>query len=247
MIAIIISHNQSEYIEPISKALGNTKHLFVFDRCTDKSEAVAKKIGVDFVCNTEGDGRQCSRARNLGASLFPEDDILFLDGDRVPLFDVSRLEVSQFDVTLVKSENDIRDELGSLGWKAEPRWGSFNNGLFASCVLIRRNALDKVLQQFGYIFDTDFTKWGEEDRHLGDLLFHVGATCGFASDDMRVLGRATLKEERQDDFREMTFLRIKKLFNLGIDYLVRDFLLDLPEEQKERRLVCIIDGENVYE
>lgn len=220
MIAVVISHNQKESIEPMRNAI-DVPTLFVLDRCTDGSQEKCKRLGVDFITNEIGSGRQVSRARNLGANKFPNDDILFLDGDRIPLFPVSQLEQSTFGVTLVKSETDVRDRISQGSWVEEPLWGTFHNGLFSSCVLIRRLYIDQVIADYGHLFDEEFTEWGEEDRHLGDLLWAVGASCGFADNSWRVSGRSTMKEEKAAEFANMSQLRVRKLFGYGMEFLIR--------------------------
>jgi glycosyltransferase involved in cell wall biosynthesis len=225
MICIIISHNQKDYLKSFHETLNNCKHLFVLDRCTDGSQQFCIDNNIPYVENLVGIGRQCSRARNIGASLFPNDDILFFDGDRVPKFDITKLEQTPFDVTLVKSEIDIRDDITLNSWVHEKLWGTYHNGLFGSCVFIKRTMINKVIEKYGHLFDEDFTEWGEEDRHLGDLLFSVGATCGFADNSWRVLGRSTLCVERKKEFMNMSQLRINKLLSLNLDYLIRETIL----------------------
>lgn len=198
------------------------EYLFVLDRCIDDSETICINNNIPYIINDKGIGRQCGLSRNLGVAYFPNDDILFLDGDRLPNFDVNLLDQSPFDLTLVKCETDIRDNLHKGSWIADKLWGTFNNGVFGSCLLVRRNVLDSIFAKYGHLFDVDFVRWGEEDRHFGDLAYSVGATCGFADNNMRVSGSATICHERMDDFMAMTTLRVNKLFALGLDNLLCD-------------------------
>lgn len=221
MKSVIISHNQKDCIIRMAESMRGMPCIFILDRCTDGSKELCEKLYIPFIESTEGSGRQCSRARNIGADHFKGDDIVFFDGDRIPNFDPKLLDRSPFDVTLVKSSEDIRDDF-SKSWEPEKFWGSYRNGVFGSCVMVRSCILEKVMNRYGYLFDTDFTLWGEEDRHFGDLCFSVGATCGFADDSWRVSGRATICHERMDEFRAMSVLRVKKLIALGLEYLIND-------------------------
>lgn len=198
------------------------EHLFVLDRCTDGSEQYCVENHIPHITNTQGEGRQCSRSRNLGAAFFPNDDILFLDADKLPNFNVLELDKAVYDVTLVKCETDIRDHLGVADGVPTRLWGTYHNGLFSSCVFIRRKMIDAVICKYGHLFDVDFVEWGEEDRHLGDLLYSVGATCGFADRTWRVAGRTSDCKEKMVEFMNMSRLRIGKLFALGLEHLIRE-------------------------
>ena len=116
--AVIISHNQESFVANMAEAMRGVPYVFVLDRCTDGSKNLCEKLYIPFIENTEGLNRQCGRSRNIGADFFDGSDIVFFDGDRVPNFNPILLDNSPFDVTLVKCQEDIRDDF-SKSWEPE--------------------------------------------------------------------------------------------------------------------------------
>ena len=80
MHIVIINKDQQQFVRPMIKALAPVEPLFVFDRCEPAD-------GCKYLCNKDGEGFLAGRMRDIGAEGI-DDDILFLDGDKVPQGDL---------------------------------------------------------------------------------------------------------------------------------------------------------------
>jgi len=111
----VISHNQNKWITPMLEALsGFPNKLFVLDKCRDGSRELLKRSQIPYI-ETECSGHGAAFARNAGAvsilETFPDADILFLDGDRVPhnvTFAKVKEGLEKFDEILIMCMEDIR-------------------------------------------------------------------------------------------------------------------------------------------
>lgn len=225
---VIIGKDQgSDILKTHNSIKSSIKRIFVLDRCSDDSESICKENNIPYLINLIGKDRQPSRCRNIGLNYFKNDeDILFLDTDRVTNFDIDILNDSPFDVTLTFCEDDIRlkdikkqkdysDD--PLSFNENKSWGNFNNACFSSAIFIRRKAINTVINKFGYLWDEEFTKWGEEDRHLGDLLYSISATCGFTPHDFITAGKTTDAIDKDSDFIKMCQLRYLKIRKMKLN------------------------------
>lgn len=179
---IVISKNQNRSREFI-KALGKYKPVFVFDRCEpDISEG-----RVICYAGEESEGFLAGKMRDIGYNFLnrnyrinPDDFILFLDGDRVPHFDLDAVDYSGFDAVLFPCMDDPR--VGDMDRVVEiPEIGE--NSPFWSCgVMIKNKYLVMAKARFnGRIFDKRCDGlWGWEDIILGDYLQSVGCKIGLA-------------------------------------------------------------------
>lgn len=225
---VIIGKDQgSDILNTHNSIKSSIKRIFVLDRCSDDSEKICIENNIPYLINLIGKDRQPSRCRNIGLNYFKDnEDILFLDTDRITNFDIDILNDSPFDVTLTFCENDIRlkdiknqkEYSDNLTYFNENKsWGTFNNACFSSAIFIRRKVINKVIDKFGYFWDEDFTLWGEEDRHLGDLLYSVDATCGFTPHNFTTVGKTTDAIDKNDDFIKMCQLRYSKIRKLKLN------------------------------
>lgn len=179
---IIISKNQNQSREFV-KALGKYKPVFVFDRC--KPDIENGRIVVYE--GEESEGFLAGKMRDIGYEFLtrnfdvkPNDFVLFLDGDRVPMFDLDGIDYTGFDSVLFTCLDDPR--VGDLERVVEiPKIGE--NSSFWSCgVMIKNKYLEMAKKQFnGRIFDKRCDGvWGWEDIILGDYLQEIGCRIGLA-------------------------------------------------------------------
>lgn len=243
---VVVGHNQADHLVPMVEALTNQLPLcpitLVLDRCTDCSEEVAKSISVHKVI-VRNDGyphyRVCSN-RNLGANVYKDKHILFLDGDRVPtslswetLFEAS----FYFGVTsaLLYDSEEIRPiptEFGgvSINERSSP-WclSSIDLNTFSAGMLLSRATVGKLQnQQEGQIFLEAFDgDYGRDDEWVGLVATLCGALCGTINRPC-VLHGDPLTYSASDRYtvsanRTKTYLMTKTLLDKGLVY---DTLVD---------------------
>ena len=196
---VIIGQNESLYIEPMLESLkkffGDSRRIWVLDRCTDNSEKKLKRYKEEYhITPSNLIGRQTSFARNYGLMFSnPKADIVFLDGDRF-ILQSGNLRDWKKDIALFTLEIDYRNnprhEDGTLVGYNEELYG-FPVNMFYSCGLyMKRKAIDKVTEfQNGELFSTEVQgQWGTEDLYLGDVCYHLGLSCDIHP-DIRLSGR----------------------------------------------------------
>jgi hypothetical protein len=183
---IVISHNQAEFIEPMSSALDNQFYginvLFVLDRCQDNSADILKKLDKKFIENKEGEGFLAGKARDLGLSFLGVNNTLFLDGDRIPVnfsIDLVNKSIEFYDVCLVSVEKDFRKNF-SFDFVPNPNFSKENNDVFSCGICIRKEMIERITKlQGGRLFNIAFDGvFGEEDRFLGSVVNYFGGSCG---------------------------------------------------------------------
>lgn len=225
MNIVIIAHNEQESIMRMASVLTKqgllNSAVWVLDRCTDKSEDICKEIGVEYIVNTKGEGRQTSTCRNMGYrwcsdKIFKE-NTLFLDADRWPVLgDLNSLESSPTDITLLKLQKDLRDDCAVDYNKI---YGTVYNNFFSCGIFIKEDACKKLIQFYSerkddygnsLIFpETVQQFWGIEDTHLGDICYHLGLTCDF-NNEIRLQGTfAKLSVDSLDTIEQRFKLRDK--------------------------------------
>jgi glycosyltransferase involved in cell wall biosynthesis len=195
---VVISRNQEAALPRMYRELIKispvSNILFVLDRCTDGSADTLKELGANYLEKTEGFDFDAGGSRNLGEKYFSDKDILFLDGDRVPVNLTPRLvleALTLFDCSLLSTQ--INDDRGVwltdkfeinpwfVPWPGNTKWEHPNNGVYTSGMLIKRSAINKVksFQDGNVLFHKSFSgRYGYEDIYLGFLLCHLGCTCG---------------------------------------------------------------------
>lgn len=188
MHAVVINKGQQGFVAPMRAALSPLEPVFVFDRCTPSKDAVRYRT------NSEGDGFLAGRMRDIGAEGI-DDDILFLDGDKVPMGDiVADIESLKglydcicygIDGSLEHSglRSFMREDgkHGIVEWQARGfpyAYGCYSCGLWVSREAVRR------LRDLngGRIFHPAFDGvWGDEDNFLADELGYSGFRIGFST------------------------------------------------------------------
>ena len=85
MKIVIITKDQPEYVPIFEEFLRGYEHVYVIDRPTKEYPS-----NIPAIVNRAGDGFLAGRMRDLGATVFAGEDILFLDGGKVPSVTSSR-------------------------------------------------------------------------------------------------------------------------------------------------------------
>jgi hypothetical protein len=207
----IVSYKQDKFIEPMLEALtGFPNKLFVLDKCCDGSEQHLKRLGISYM-NVSCEGHGAAYARNAGAIAiienFPDADILFLDGDRIPhnLFYHDILEgLKQFDELLFMCKSDcrmmrrltaegaMRQFNIDLRYKhkgLESRWNLWNP--FYTCGFAMRNAAIRQIMnvQEGNLFAAILMGcYGYEDNVLGIECAMLGHRMAFMPSEVYLEG-----------------------------------------------------------
>ena len=223
MHIVVINRNQQEYVIPMQEALAPHDPLFVFDRC----EPVE---GVRYKLNTAGDGFLAGRMRDLGAEGI-DDDILFLDGDKVPMgdivADIERLKnkydcicygvAPEYEHSELRQFMHAEDTDGIVPFQAKGM--PFAYGCYTCGMWVSRDAVRKLRElNAGRIFHQNFDGvWGDEDNFLADELHYSGFRIGYST-HIRLLGVFSDCTKKMNGFAQNFVARIhlrKKLFNAG--------------------------------
>ena len=218
---MVINRNQQEYVIPMQEALAPHDPLFVFDRC----EPVE---GVRYKLNTAGDGFLAGRMRDLGAEGI-DDDILFLDGDKVPMgdivADIERLKnkydcicygvAPEYEHSELRQFMHAEDTDGIVPFQVKGM--PFAYGCYTCGMWVSRDAVRKLRElNAGRIFHQDFDGvWGDEDNFLADELHYSGFRIGYST-HIRLLGVFSDCTTKMNGFAQNFVKRIhlrKKLFN----------------------------------
>lgn len=188
MHAVVINRGQQGFVAPMRAALSPLEPVFVFDRCAPSKDAVRYRT------NSEGDGFLAGRMRDIGAEGV-DDDILFLDGDKVPMGDiVADIESLKglydcicygIDGSLEHSglRSFMREDgkHGIVEWQA--RGFSYAYGCYSCGLWVSREAVHRLRDlNGGRIFHPAFDGvWGDEDNFLADELGYSGFRIGFST------------------------------------------------------------------
>lgn len=212
MHIIIISQNQADSIPAMLEAIGSRPATIVLDRCTDGSDCLPFPDSVRVVRNYDGDGFLAGRMRNIGLAHSPEgQDVLFLDGDKVPSGDLDAIPSLPWDAVLMGTSPDRRGfaegPLPDMG--VNPHNGFYSCGLF-----LRAETIRAVRSLCGQLFHPAFDgAWGEEDRFLGDCLRHIGHTAGYTK-TVTLAGALSDFNDRMDDLVRNFLVRLDLRKNL---------------------------------
>ena len=187
MHAVVINRNQQKFVQPMLTVLDSCPVLFVFDRC----EPV---MNCNYIYNHEGNGFLAGKMRDIGAAGI-DDDILFLDGDKVPQGDiVSDIESlkTKYDCICygIAGENEHSiyrgfmkedDVDGIVPW--QKNGSPFATGCYSCGMWICRDGIRKLRElNGGRIFHPDFDgTWGDEDNFVADELHYSGFRIGYST------------------------------------------------------------------
>lgn len=187
MHIVVINKDQQDFVKPMIDALCPAVPLFVFDRCEPAE-------GCKYVKNVSGTGFLAGKMRDLGAEGI-DDDILFLDGDKVPQGDILA------DIEQLKSKYDCicygvdgkHEHSGLRGFMLEDGkddvvpWqksgAPFATGCYSCGMWICRDGIRKLREiNGGRIFHPDFDgTWGDEDNFVADELHYSGFRIGYST------------------------------------------------------------------
>lgn len=201
---VIIGHNEGEHVSAMIESLPKDRDIiYVADRCTDDTIETLKNYPYVTVIDTTSlnlEGRQTSFCRNLGLMLCDEThDVLFLDGDRsIKKGDILTLESedNHVDITLLKLEEDFRDErmIEGIDLTFEEMYGDLISGFYSCGIFFKRDAIRKIQSHElmkGQLFPEMLQQyWGIEDTSLGDLCYSIDLTAEL-NNNIRLRGSFT--------------------------------------------------------
>ena len=206
MHVVVINRNQREFVAPMRQALAPIEPLFVFDRC-EPAECC------HCVVNRDGEGFLAGRMRDIGAHGV-DDDILFLDGDKVPQGDIvadietlkSRYDCICYGVSSKFESSEYRDFMladdkdGVVPFQAD-RKAPVAFGCYTCGMWMCKDAVNAVRRlNSGRIFHPAFDgTWGDEDNFLADELDSLGFRIGFST-HVRLAGRFSDCHDKMDAF-----------------------------------------------
>lgn len=234
-LSIVIINKDQEVaiplmVEALKKQLPNTERCFVLDRCVDKSKQILIDLGEKFVENHEGVGFCAATARNLGLNnVNINNDVLFLDGDRIPYnlsIDLIQQALDTFDLTLIKCEIDKARPWFTDSFRSNPHYHTFNNCVWSCGFSIRRSAIENIKTiNNGRLFNELFNgRWGYEDLNLGDMALVLNLTCGAFPDFTYLDGELyipeilrTVERTQQHNIRKLLRMALFIKFNKVID------------------------------
>lgn len=206
MHVIVINRNQQKYVHQMREALKPIEPLFVFDRC----EPV---LDVNFIFNNEGENFLAGKMRDYGAKDI-DDDILFLDGDKVPkgniLKDIESLK-DKYDCICYGIDSDKENSVyrnfmkqdnvdGVVPWQLN-RSSPIAFGCYTCGMFLKKEVIEKVrLLNNGRIFHPSFDgTWGDEDNFLADEVDYLGFKIGYST-HVRLSGEFSSCETKMDMF-----------------------------------------------
>lgn len=214
MQIVVINRNQQDKVEPMIKALSPATPLFVFDRCEPID-------GVNYKLNIDGDGFLAGRMRDIGAEGI-DDDILFLDGDKIPqgdiVADIERLKDKYdsicYSIEGDKENSEYRSFMRNDGVDGIVPWQAtgfpYASGCYSCGLWLSRNIIRNVRElNGGRIFHPDFDGiWGDEDNFLADEINAVGGRIGYST-HVRLSGEFSDWTKRADDLARNFVKRIE--------------------------------------
>jgi hypothetical protein len=218
MKTIIPIRSKTNYIKDFQRIFQNP--LFVFDRCQIPTDFKGeyKQTNLDLPNHIFMAGY----ARDIGAAGI-DDDILFLDQDKVPTenpenkinelkdkYDCIIFYLQNKDPRLLHSRFDENHNLvhyiiepekehDFIPWTtyAEPR-----NGVYTAGIWLSKKVLPEIRElNQGRIFNSNFDgNWGEEDRFLGDELAILGYRIGYIRDIRLQYSGVSNSMDKMDEF-----------------------------------------------
>jgi hypothetical protein len=230
MNIVVISHNQPLEIPKFEEALRDFNHIYVIDRPT-----VEYPDDINAIYNYNGEGFLAGRMRDLGAINFPPEDILFLDGDKVPKGDLHALESMPFDCVLLGVENDPRDYFDGTTHRVNlPEDPMVQiNGCYSCGILYRKELIRRFREiNCGRIFHPLFDgTWGDEDSWNGDIMNIEGWNVGCTNEVVLSgeiggckINRNYVTPENIDDIGSKKMTDLGKLSQLMINFKKRCWL-----------------------
>jgi hypothetical protein len=199
MKTIIPIRSKTNHIKDFQRIFTNP--LFVFDRCQIPNDFTGDCKQTNL--NVPDSVFMAGYSRDIGAEGI-DDDILFLDQDKVPTENpennINELKDKYDCIIFYLKENDPRllhivwednkpvrhiieppKEHDFIPWDnyAEPR-----NGVYTAGIWLSKKVLPEIRElNQGRIFNSNFDgNWGEEDRFLGDELAILGYRIGYIRD-----------------------------------------------------------------
>ncbi len=221
MHIVVINRGQQEYVKPMQEALAPHDPLFVFDRCSPVE-------GCCHIVNSEGEGFLAGKMRDLGAAGV-DDDILFLDGDKIPDGDIvadigclseiygcicygirGDLENSEYRGFMREDQQH-----GQMPWQASGF--PFASGCYSCGMWICRDGIRRLRELNGSrIFHPAFDgTWGDEDNFVADELHYSGFKIGYST-HVRLSGEFSDCRPKMDGYVRNFIQRIhlrKQMFN----------------------------------
>jgi len=182
MKVVIISKDQPSEIHKFEERLKDFDHIYVIDRPT-----LEYPLDIPAIFNFNGEGFLAGRMRDLGAINFYDEDILFLDGDKVPIGNLHALEDMLFDCVLLGIKDDPRKDYfdgttHQINLPEDPKIQI--NGCYSCGILYRKNLIKRFREiNKGRIFHPCFDgTWGDEDSWNGDIMNIEGWKVGCTSE-----------------------------------------------------------------
>lgn len=214
MQIVVINRNQQKFVEPMCMALAPLHPIFVFDRC-EPVDSVTHKV------NHDGDGFLAGRMRDIGAEGI-DDDILFLDGDKIPHGDIvadieqlkDKYDAICYGIAGEKENSEYRSFMRNDGVDGIVTWQAsgfpYASGCYSCGLWLSRDIIRKVRElNGGRIFHPDFDGiWGDEDNFLADEINAVGGRIGYST-HVRLSGSFSDWMKRVDDLARNFIKRIE--------------------------------------
>lgn len=184
MHIIVPIHSTTEYIKEFQKVFEDDNLLFVFDRCNVPEHF----YGNYKIFNEDSDRFLAGKVRDYGIEGI-DDDILFLDEDKVPnnnpVYRINKLKTKYDAILFFADSNDGRlekletDKIDSLLPIHE--YNKNKNMVYTCGIYISKEVIRDVKRLnngrlFAEIFDGI---WGCEDNFLGDETLALGYKIGY--------------------------------------------------------------------
>lgn len=217
MKTIIPIKSKTNHIKDFQRIFKNP--LFVFDRCQIPNDFTGEYKQTNLYLPDSV--FMAGYARDIGAERI-DDDILFLDQDKVPTENpenkINELKDKYDCIIFYLKENDPRllhtkwegikptryiiepeKEHDYIPWTtyAEPR-----NGVYTAGIWLSKKVLPEIRElNQGRIFNSNFDgNWGEEDRFLGDELAILGYRIGYIRDIRLQYSGVSNSMDKMDEF-----------------------------------------------
>lgn len=214
MQIVVINRNQQSFVEPMCKALAPMHPIFVFDRCEPVTDVTHK-------VNHDGVGFLAGKMRDIGAEGI-DDDILFLDGDKIPqgdiVADIERLKCKYdaicYGIAGENENSELRSFMRSediddiVPWQKEKL--PFASGCYSCGLWLSRDIIRKVRElNGGRIFHPDFDGiWGDEDNFLADEINDLGGKIGYST-HVRLSGNFSDFSNKAEEYFINAYKRIE--------------------------------------
>ena len=218
MKIVIISHNQETFLLDMYKTVNEFDYVFVLDRCSDNSVQICEQNNINYITNQKGTGFLAGYSRQLGVKHFgTNEDILFLDGDKIPMGDLVQLEMlsKSYDCVLLETKLDDRKyERNTILVfdKANP-----HNCVYSCGIVLSSNLMNECskFSCCGRVWHEDFDGyWGEEDRWIGDVAIYNDMKIVF-SDVVVLSGKIGGMDGKEDQLGKNVLKRLALRRKLG--------------------------------